>query len=34
MARRPKVGSNELFEIATYLAAPAAKTEIHAPVQM
>ena len=28
--RRPKVGNDELFEIATYLAVPAAKTEIHA----
>ena len=30
MARRPRVGDNELFEIATYLAVPETMTEIHA----
>lgn len=30
MSRKPKVGDNALYEIATYLARPETKTEIHA----
>ena len=30
MARKPMVGDDELYEIATYLARPQSKTEIHA----
>ena len=30
MARKPDVGMDELYEIATYLARPETKTEIHA----
>jgi len=30
MARKPKVGPDALYEIATYLAQPNTQTEIHA----